>query len=382
MSNKCLDNIKILHLAQDEKFIDMGLASFERVGVINKLIVFTDGQLGKVKFSNKDVVLLRDFNSKIIEEVMNDFDIIILHSLFSSRFTFPEKVKVIWIGFGFDYYPYICDDDDLLLEGSLLYSKRCRFNLSSVKNITKRAIRKISDKLDIKIGMEKVISRIDYFSPVLVDEYIKIRRNNFPRNILDWNYGTLEDDLIKGFELSEVNGDNILLGNSATITNNHIDSINMLSELNLENKKIVIPLSYGNGQYRNYVDRLAMKKFGNDYVPLIDYMSMSDYVRVLQSCSVIIMNHLRQQALGNIIIGLHMGAKIYLQEKNPIYGYLKGIGFVIYSISEVKNDNINSRMSKEDVNNNRELLSKIWSRDVIDGKTKSMIETVLEDINN
>ncbi len=48
-------------------------------------------------------------------------------------------------------------------------------------------------------NIEKVFNKIDYFSPVLYEDYLLVKNKfkNFKPKYIDWNYGTLEDDLIK-----------------------------------------------------------------------------------------------------------------------------------------------------------------------------------------
>lgn len=51
---------------------------------------------------------------------------------------------------------------------------------------------------------------------------------------LDFNYGVLEHDFIKGFENRLVSGNDILLGNSSSATCNHIEAIQILNKINLK----------------------------------------------------------------------------------------------------------------------------------------------------
>ena len=104
---------------------------------------------------------------------------------------------------------------------------------------------------------KEIIERIDYFAPVLEYEYELVRKalsfRNFPEYIY-FNYGSLEKHLIKSFNQKNVNGDNILVGNSATDTNNHIEIFDLLNTLVLgDSTKIICPLSYGNETYKKNI---------------------------------------------------------------------------------------------------------------------------------
>ncbi|MFS1423633.1 TDP-N-acetylfucosamine:lipid II N-acetylfucosaminyltransferase [Shewanella sp. 10N.286.48.B5] len=376
--------VRVLHLAPDEKFIDMGLASFQRVGVANELIVFSDGKVKFVKHNCKVVLPLGSFDAELLKRRMTEFDIIIIHSMFTSRFCFPKSVKVVWVGFGFDYYPYICNSRNLLLNKTLNYVLEMKSfgRIPILKSDVQWLLLNLADRISFKFGVQKVISKVEYFCPVLVNEFSLIKIKNFPSKVVDWNYGTLEDDFIRGFEGLDIIGDNILLGNSASESNNHIEAIELIAEVKGFDVKVVAPLSYGNREYKEHICDFGKKKLSIDFIPLTDFMPIDDYIEVIQSCSVLIMNHLRQQALGNIIIGLFLGAKVFLQKRNPIFYYLTNLGFIIYSVDDVSTESLKSRLSYDEVSLNRRLLSSIWSRKVIDSKTKTLINTIIREVHS
>ena len=41
-------------------------------------------------------------------------------------------------------------------------------------------------------------------------------------------------------------GNNILIGNSRSYANNHLEIFSILSKFNIANRKVIVPLSYGN----------------------------------------------------------------------------------------------------------------------------------------
>lgn len=75
-----------------------------------------------------------------------------------------------------------------------------------------------------------------------------------------WNYGAQSSMIDGGSDLEWVSGENILVGNSATPTNNHIEIFRILSRLRLpESSKIVVPLSYGDVHYREKIVELGIE---------------------------------------------------------------------------------------------------------------------------
>jgi hypothetical protein len=58
-------------------------------------------------------------------------------------------------------------------------------------------------------------------------------------------------------------------------------------------------------------------------------MPLTDYLDLVSSCSYQVMNHIRQQGVGNILIMLYLGAMVFLLQENPCLSYFKEHGFVV-----------------------------------------------------
>lgn len=114
-------------------------------------------------------------------------------------------------------------------------------------------------------------------------------------------------------------------------------------------------------------------------MPVVDYMPIQQYVGILINCGFVIMNHVRQQALGNILIMLYLGAKVFLREENPVYTFLKNHGAILFSIQTLEEDKslLSEGLSVEDIHINRKVLMSIWSEQVVTDMTKSLIATAL-----
>lgn len=374
--------MKILHLATDEKFIDMALSSFERVypGNNSLFIYGIDYKPYYVKYEIEKIITKKERYFGINNDTLNEFDIIVVHSLNPSFYNIicniPFNIPVVWFGWGFDYYLLINDYESFLPLTKKEFStiEENKLNLSKV-------ISSYLKKLFLNKSIDKVLHRINYFAPVLETEYELVKSSKvwkaFPKYI-NWNYGSLEDDFVKGVD-GWIDGSNILLGNSADPNNNHLDTFKKLSQVQLGKNKIITPLSYGNKDWKVEVLKEGERAFGNNFEPLISYMTIEEYLSILNTCSIVIMNHTRQQALGNILIMLYLGAKLYLNPKSPVYSYLKNNGLIVFDIDLIEDmpDTFFELLSKEQMNLNREYIKKIWARSVCDAKTRKLGEVVL-----
>jgi len=376
----------ILHLAFDSKFIDIAFDNFEKVYYKKNelIIVSTKNKTKYIKYAKYSVISIFELISKNFAKKIEYYDFVVLHSLTSGFMKLilnsNKKVKFIWIGWGYDYYNLIVNgSNNLLLPKTLEISDKCR-GIDKLKFhiILKKIIYRI---LFGVINSTQVYSRIDYFAPVLEEEYEMIKKinKNFTPKYINWNSGTLEDHFLVGFEQLTINGNNILLGNSDTDTNNHIDTFEILERLILDEQKIIVPLSYGNITYREEVIKIGKIKLGDKFMPLVDFLPFKEYNKLIASCSVVIMNHLRQQALGNIIVMMYLGAKVFLNIQNPVYSFFKEKGAIVFSIDDLNNDELNSRLIDSQIEKNRKVLEDHWGRDKIYDKTRQLINIITKE---
>ena len=73
---------------------------------------------------------------------------------------------------------------------------------------------------------------------------------------------------------------------------------------------------------------------GSNFVAITDFLSYSEYTKIVQECSVVVMGHIRQQAMGSIYTSIWLGCKVFLYEDSIAYKYLKRLGFLIFTIEK------------------------------------------------
>jgi len=130
-------------------------------------------------------------------------------------------------------------------------------------------------------------------------------------------------------------GINILVGNSATPTNNHKEVLDRLRIYAQENITIYCPLSYGDSQYAKEIADYGKMIFAEKFIALKDFMPFDQYLRLLGKIDIAIFNHNRQQGMGNITTLVGMGKKVYMRQDVSSYSMLKNLGLIVYSIHEL-----------------------------------------------
>lgn len=210
-----------------------------------------------------------------------------------------------------------------------------------------------------RLGYSYFLKRVNYLSTRLNVEYelfssIYPTVKNFPfyyvSNLKICDFSNLIDSKL------------ILVGNSASVGNNHFDILEIIKKRKIEVEyKFLFPLNYGDELYGKAVFNSAVEYFGADRVIALEsFLPISDYMKLLNSCRVGIMGHMRQQALGNINLMLLNGAKIFMYKDSIVYKYYTSIGIKLYTIEDDLNlDNINGLLPTNVIKKNREILSSI-----------------------
>ncbi|AUR53023.1 TDP-N-acetylfucosamine:lipid II N-acetylfucosaminyltransferase [Aquella oligotrophica] len=144
-------------------------------------------------------------------------------------------------------------------------------------------------------------------------------------------------NLYKDVKIPKVNAKTgttkILLGNSASLANNHIETIDRLKPFVNNNILIYCPLSYGCQQNAKKVIGYGREIFKDKFVPMIDLLEENEYYKFLTTIDIAIFNHHRQEALANIINLLYFGKKVYIN-KNTIYDELVKQGIELFVIND------------------------------------------------
>ncbi|WP_342304736.1 TDP-N-acetylfucosamine:lipid II N-acetylfucosaminyltransferase [Methanolobus sp. ZRKC5] len=385
MVTKAYNDISILHLVPDEKFIDSAYYFFELVAPSCNTF-FLPSRTKKLDYIKKTPVTFIDpfsFKNPYFMKKLEKYNFIVLHSLnkYNQELVAHAnpKLKFLWIGMGYDYYDLICDSEDSL------YQEKTKLIISKMDNTKDDIFLKfkhwVKNKLYMNMGKKQVISKIAFFSPVLKNEYFMVAQNfnsKFPI-FIEWNYGSTSK-LIEGkIENINLNSNNILVGNSATPTNNHIEIFDFLNNQDLKGKKIICPLSYGDRFYATILKNKGKCYFGIKFYSVEEFMPYEEYMHLISSCSNVIMNHHRQQALGNITAMMYMGAKIYLNKMNPIYMHYKEKGAVLFTIDELYNNPslLDLSLSKKDIENNKRVIKSMYREEHGIEKTGKLITSIM-----
>lgn len=387
----------ILHLMHDEKFCDNIIDNFEKVNAgNNKYLVFkADKDKGINRFISHPELTCEFFyeHENLNHQLAATPAIqgIIAHSIspfFASAISgLSKKVKLYWIVWGYDIYtlPKIQPVLYAPRTQSFLFGQKRWLSLHWTINkykpfrllfYTARGKQNIWDLL------ESVHKQIDYFVSYIREDYELFKKKYPDTNckFFDAAFFNLDQYVGEGFMDGKADGKNILLGNSNSPESNHLDVIQFLKDVRLEDEtKVYIPLSYGdNNAYKQEVIKSAEQVWGLRSFPLLGFMPRQAYIEILLSCGVGIFYHHRQQAMGNIIAMLWLGARIYMAEVNPAFQFFRRLGIHVFDLHSDFQVYGLSALTESQITTNRAILTERFSAEKVEQDYGHLIRNIYE----
>ncbi|MCG2462605.1 TDP-N-acetylfucosamine:lipid II N-acetylfucosaminyltransferase [Flavobacteriaceae bacterium F89] len=354
-----------LHIFHDEKFTNTIVSQFLASKVPNQSFVLIQEEgINELVYSIKPghhirIIKKNSIKYKELLASLPNYSTLFIHYLCDLKLEFienaPPNTKIIWMCWGQDIHKLIIPKS-YLPQTKLLLKKNHKFSEFFWEYTL--PLRLLKFPLSRK---GRLLKRIDYCCPVIKEDLILINRK-LKLNIqyIPFHYGTLENFL--GEQLnSSCRGNNILVGNSSSYASNHLDVFKELQKFNLGNRKLIVPLNYGDTEYGKEISEIGYHIFNDRFIAILSFLPIIDYNKMVASCSVAIFNHLRQQALGNILVCLWLGIRVYLNNDSPLYDSLKRKGLIVYSIQEaliIENGLALEKMADDDVAKNKVILLK------------------------
>lgn len=330
----------ILHVFSDEKFIDRHMKVFESGNFHNECAILKKHHTYAGKFRHQ-ITHIYPNNKAYIElcKRKESYKIVIVYFLDENKIRLINDIKnsntkVLWWFYGAEIYSlpklkyqFLSEETQKLL-GFINFG----INTNNIKSKLKNIVLKFLVRKSFNEQIHDVVKKIDYF----------VWYNKFEYNFLNSKLGNILPPFLQAVfsdnigDVSLPNRRNemtIMVGNSRSPFNNHVNILKLLEKTSY-NENVIIPFSYGTNN--RYVERLKLesKKYKLKIVFMEDYVTFEEYVDTVSKCSAMIFNSYRQMALGNIFIGIRCGLKIYLNEKNPVYSWLISMGFSVSSIQK------------------------------------------------
>jgi hypothetical protein len=378
----------ILHIIDDEKFLSATIVMFETIFPGSNIFLVGTGGVSYNNISKLGETTRiyaeranGDKYEKQFKKQSQQAELILFHNLYK-----PYKLRILnktkklaktaWTFWGAELYG-LNPGFEALLPKTKKYQIN---NLGIKKRLKQQTLSKIK-KYYYWYLLKKLLKskKVDYTLTNLTEDIILLENAIDYKLQKGWfTYFSFDKNQVPNIPKNPKQ--HILIGNSSSATNNHIDIFELLKTRDFINRKIYIPLSYGDFKYRELVVKRAKNYFQDSSTPLQDFLSKEDYNIILNSCSTVIMNHTRQQAFNTIMGALSMGCKVYLREENTIFKMLKREGFIVFSIQkDLENKDCFEPLSEQFQIHNRNLLQQNYSKEVVYAKIKNELKCILDE---
>ena len=347
-----------LHIAPDNTFINAFYDNLSEASLLNNNSIVIRSNNKELKAVKRDIpfapLYSAKFNSLVGETFSYDKVYVHYFTPLLYRWVAQNKFKELnWLTWGGDIYNLpsldrLCYEPLTFAQyvernkslGQILYELKILILHSAFK---KRAYSKVAN---IMTWMGQEYQFALNHLPLQAKHKFFFYENQFPYSELD----SIERSTSTRGKLS------LMIGNSGSPTNNHLDTISFLEKHKI-NADLIVPVSYGDKKYISFLKKKLTYKYGA--LEFVDrYMQFHEYIRFLANTDGLVMNTIRPQGYGNILMMLYLGKPVFFNRRNISLADLTSNGITWRTMEDII-DFSKDRMAET----NKDAIVKLLSHD-------------------
>ena len=325
-----------LHVLPDSKFSNAFAQNLSEIGALsnNKLVVRTNEKA--LKHVKGDVGFARLYSSQFerITGETSAYDRVYIHQLHPLMYKWVVRhqfKELNWMFWGTDLYNLPFLDDQFLGQETRHFNRQK--SLSEWLYLAKFYATNFRFRNEAYSKVNHVLTwmktEYDYAGKNLPSLNAKheffFYENEMPYHQLD-NAAEPPAALKSNF--------NIIVGNSGTPTNNHIEAVRKIWESRIQ-ADLYLPLSYGDHAYVARLKR-SLDFYDSGKIHFMEnFMPFGEYLKFLSTADALVMNHLRPQGYGNIFMMMYLGKPVFLNPGNLSLPDLTRAGFRWRALEEI-----------------------------------------------
>ena len=368
----------IVHLLSDPDFNNSIIHQFEVANPKKNIYVFSTAEQLEKTLLNYSEINTHLFDPDDIKFNFEGVFGIIIHcmSLHSAKFLLhaPGNIPVLWSIFGIDLYNFIPTLQ------SKIYGSKTKNYLYGKSYLSKSIFRiKFRYSFIFKSSNQiqrKAIKRASMYSTVVPTEK-EIAKQFLPKNcryakLTVGHLHFINKESLDIIDEKRSRQLQVYIGNSGNESNNHLELIDELAKLDNSRFQINLQLSYGGKpDYVKHIEKEFRSNLKNKINVITSWMGKDEYYTLINDQNVFLFNSIRQQGVGAIIMAIWCGAKVFLNDQNPVFKYFAAIGITIFSIQKdldhLKNEF--EPLTSGQIITNRQLLFKDFSFESVNVNT-------------
>lgn len=337
--------LRILHVIGGRLMVDGVIQTFaEFPETDDKFVLVTSESVYPVdgiRERSKLEIVQRDSARHLELQSEGGYDVIWAHGAGQDQIRYcngcDPRTVVVWSSWGFDYVDYV---------GHWWYGPRTTLmwlKMMPARTVCKTLVLWLLAKLRLnKLSPSehgRFFRRVDFFSCVLLEEERFLRRVLSPDvRRINFSYLPHTQKSAGRPKLVDLNQRGVWVGNSATLSNNYWDIFPRIAKS--KGYKVVSSLVYGpdgisRGPFAEEIEKCGRQYFGENFTSISTFMSLGDYAKLMDSCSVFVFGQLRQQAVGNIFLALKRGGCVILNRASPVYAFCIRKKFKVYALEDL-----------------------------------------------
>ncbi|MFM7854857.1 MAG: TDP-N-acetylfucosamine:lipid II N-acetylfucosaminyltransferase, partial [Flammeovirgaceae bacterium] len=127
----------------------------------------------------------------------------------------------------------------------------------------------------------------------------------------------------------------IIVGNSGTPANNHLDTIKLIASAN-EAARVILPVSYGEKRYIEFIKKKMASVSGRLEIEFLEnFLSLQNFLDLLSSADALVINSLRPQGYGTIFLSQLKWVPLFLNHKNVSIPDILKMGIKFYDLGQL-----------------------------------------------
>lgn len=343
----------ILHLVPDEKVIPRAINQFEQAYPKGNIFICFKDKGIQVRFVKESKRVFYYYSRQANTINFNEVHLVCFHYLDESKLRYYykhhlNKKLTLLIPWGADLfntflprfgYKIFADNNSYLVDSVKFYTPRFPSFLQSIIKYIKISRSRICAYKQESINRLKINfleNDLDYLQASkgfyeVLNKYVKL---NNVKSLVEYTYYPIED-VLGSLSNSWCKGNNVMIGNSASFTNNHEYIYEYLCELDISEVNLILPMNYGGNSRYN---EIVISKFMSlpNCIILRDFLPLEEYNKLMLGASTFIYGHFRDEAKGNILIALYLGGKVYMSKYSQLYKDLAAQGFYIFELESIR----------------------------------------------
>jgi dTDP-N-acetylfucosamine:lipid II N-acetylfucosaminyltransferase len=320
-----------LHILPDSKFTEAFYLNMKEAGLLqnNTFVIRTNQKT--LKYVKQQIPFGPLYSPEFANHTgdTSNYANVYIHQLAPLMYRWIAKNsfrELHWMSWGTDLYNLPFVKTDFYEPETRTFIKRSRFDLNKFLYIVKVYLTNMPFKNEAYSKVKSMLTWMSsefQFATANIAALKAYHKYFFYENQMPYEH---IDKIIGGSRTKDVSGKlKLIVGNSGTASNNHIDAIRSLQEMGVE-ADLYIPVSYGESDYISFLKaNTNFYKRGRIFF-MDEFMDFEKYVHFLYSSDAIIMNHIRPQGYGNIFMMMYMNKPVMFNPKNISLPDLKAAG--------------------------------------------------------